>query len=350
MNDRKRTIDNCNFIKTILMMSVILYHSMALWLPNGWFNQAPAEQVAFFSNFAVWLNSFHIYAFALVSGYIYAYSRFEKGKYVEVYPFVRTKAKRLLVPYIFVALLWAAPIHAYFFKVDISDLVDNYILGKSPAHLWFVLMLFWVFVLARMIEKHVYGQASVGFLASLFLYAVGEIGPRMVPNLFGFFNACKFFVFFWMGMMIWKYGTEKLERIPTVVYIGVDVFLAFCLLVIDALPGAIFAILAKGIALMLHSVGAIMAFVILNRLACWLNKKQIDYEGNSLYNFLYKHSFGIYLFHQQIIYFVINILNGRISPILLVAMCFIISLFVSSIICVLLETNKITRGVIASGS
>lgn len=349
MNDRKRTIDNCNFIKTILMMLVILYHSMALWLPNGWFNQAPAEPVALFSCFAVWLNSFHIYAFALVSGYIYAYARLEMGKYVEFYTFVKKKVKRLLVPYIFVALLWAAPIHAYFFKVDISDLVDNYILGKSPAHLWFILMLFWVFVIARVIEKCVYGQVGMGFLVSLFLYAIGEIGPRVVPNLFGFFNACKFFVFFWMGMMIWKYGMEKLERIPTIVYVSVDVFLAFCLFVIDALPGALFAILAKGIALMLHSVGAIMAFVILNRLACWLKKMQIDYEKNTLYGFLSKHSFGIYLFHQQIIYFVINILNGWISPIPLVAICFVISLTVSSIICVLLETNKITRVVIASG-
>ena len=333
----KRIIDNCNFIKTILMMLVVLYHSMALWLPNGWFNQAPAEQVDLFSYFAVWLNSFHIYAFVLVSGYIYAYARFEKGKYVEFDKFVKKKVKRLLVPYIFVALLWAAPIHAYFFKTDISDLIDNYIIGKSPAQLWFILMLFWIFVIARVIEKCVYEQVGMGFLTPLLLYAIGAIGPIVVPNLFGIFNACKFFVFFWMGMMIYKYGMENLERIPTVVYISVDIFLAFCLFIVDALPGALFAILAKGLALMLHSVGAVMAFVILNRLACWLKKRQMDYENNTLYRFLSKHSFGIYLFHQQIIYFVINILNGRISSILLVAICFVISLTVSSIICVLLE-------------
>ena len=68
-----------------------------------------------------------IYAFALVSGYIFAL-KIAGGAYSRYLPFLQNKAKRLLVPYFFVMLIWVAPISEYFFRWDLAYLFRKYIL------------------------------------------------------------------------------------------------------------------------------------------------------------------------------------------------------------------------------
>ncbi len=69
---KDKTIVNCNFIKTILMLCVILYHSMVFW-SGAWFTKNPIIDSNGLSLISYWLKSFHMYAFALVSGYIFAF-------------------------------------------------------------------------------------------------------------------------------------------------------------------------------------------------------------------------------------------------------------------------------------
>lgn len=68
-----RNLKNCAFVKSALMLMVILGHSVAFW-SKSWFTiQTPAFDSMTLSTIFTWLNSFHIYAFALVSGYIFAF-------------------------------------------------------------------------------------------------------------------------------------------------------------------------------------------------------------------------------------------------------------------------------------
>ena len=77
---RNNEVTNCGFVKTILMLLVVFYHSILYW--NGqWFIGKPEFASPLFSIIAQWLNTFHIYAFTLVSGYLFYYLKFEKGKY-----------------------------------------------------------------------------------------------------------------------------------------------------------------------------------------------------------------------------------------------------------------------------
>lgn len=36
-----RYLKEFNHLKATMMLLIIMYHSIALWLPEGWFNQAP---------------------------------------------------------------------------------------------------------------------------------------------------------------------------------------------------------------------------------------------------------------------------------------------------------------------
>ncbi len=95
--DRKQfELINCNFVKTVLMLLVVLYHSCVFWT-GSWFNiLAPSGNSAVLELFSKWLNSFHIYGFALVSGYIFYYIKYEKEKYNGLLPFLVNKANACL--------------------------------------------------------------------------------------------------------------------------------------------------------------------------------------------------------------------------------------------------------------
>lgn len=166
----------CDFIKIGLMLFVVLGHATRLWGTGGWFNQAPVQQSFMLHWLTMWIGSFHIYAFTLVSGYIFSYLRFEKGKYREFLPFFKSKVKRLIVPYIFVAAIWAAPWHRFYFDADADQLIQKYVLGISPSQLWFVLMLFWVFLTAYFLSDFIYNRPIAGLIISLLLYGIGTAG------------------------------------------------------------------------------------------------------------------------------------------------------------------------------
>lgn len=91
-----RQLKNCNFVKTVLMLLVVIGHCMSLWTPEGWFNQPPVQESIILGNLSSWIGSFHIYAFVLVSGYIFTSLRYEQGKYRNFPMFVIGKAKGFL--------------------------------------------------------------------------------------------------------------------------------------------------------------------------------------------------------------------------------------------------------------
>ena len=130
-----RSLKNCNAIKAVLMLCVVLYHSVLILAGGGWGPIEPANTFAFFKYLSKWLGTFHIYGFTMVSGYIYYFMRIEKGCYDHYGSFLKKKAYRLLVPYLFIALVWVMPVHIYFYGTE--GLLHKFLLGINPSQLWF---------------------------------------------------------------------------------------------------------------------------------------------------------------------------------------------------------------------
>ena len=77
-------LQNCIFVKTILMFLVILGHSAAFW-SEQWFTENPVYESALLKYLYEWLGSFHVYTFVLVSGYIFAEKMSGGGGVCQVY-------------------------------------------------------------------------------------------------------------------------------------------------------------------------------------------------------------------------------------------------------------------------
>lgn len=74
-----------------------------------------------------------------------------------------------------------------------------------------------------------------------------------------------------------------------------------------------------------------------------ITEKLINAKKSKLWNGFKKRSFGIYLFHQQIIYLTIIPLNGKVPPIVQVMISFLCAVGVASIITAVLKRFKLTR-------
>lgn len=252
--------------------------------------------------------------------------------------FFFNKIKRLLVPYIFVAIIWVVPISEYFFRWDIREIMRKYILCENPSQLWFLWMLFDVFIVAWFMWKLFSRQDSIGFIVALIFYGVGVIGGSIFPNVFCIWTAFQYILFFYMGIQLWMKKDRRILRgdITWKGWILINI-IAF---IVDNIVQEEKNIFHLGIitGLFLHISGALMAVYVLKEIA-----KSLRWKENTLFNLLSKYSMSIYLFHQQIIYITLTYFNGKVNPYIHVGINFFVSILGAFIISYFLRYFRITK-------
>lgn len=337
------SLKNCTFVKTVLMLLVILGHSMAFW-SGSWFTGNPEITSLSMNYLYKWINSFHVFAFALVSGYIFAF-KVSGGGYSSYIPFLKNKVKRLLIPYVFTVIIWVAPLSQLFFQWSRCEIFEKYVLCTNPSQLWFLWMLFWVFVISQPLRKvFVYGNNLIGTLLAIFFYGIGIIGESFFPNIFCIWTGFQFIPFFYIGIRIRKNQEKEKNSIAGNklwwCWIIVDIMLYLLYVYIDSIHMRSITgkILNVGIVFILHIVGAVMAYKVLQYIA-----EKVDWKNNRMFISLSLYSMPMYLFHQQIIYFTIVLLNGKMIPWINAGVNFLVSLIVSYLISCILMKFKVTR-------
>lgn len=335
-NNKDVELANCSFVKTVLMM-IVVYHCILFWTEN-WFVEKPlipSETLSLLSN---WMNSFHIYGFTLVSGYLFFYLKFEKNSYQKFLPFLLNKAKRLLIPYVFVSFAWVIPVSEVFFDYSIGDIVKNYILGVAPSQLWFLLMLFCVFMIFYPLSKFFKEKTFLGGMVVLSLYGISFFFRQILPDFFQIFRAFEYLAFFWLGFQIRAKGNGNIPKGASIILILLDIVLFFLLQYLSRFTGIFFSLLEFGLTFLLHVLGAIMSFVVLQKVA-----QRIPWSNNRIFNYVSKSAMPVYLFHQQVVYFFIHFLNGAMNPYVHATINFLGVMTVSLLLSTVLMQYRWTR-------
>ena len=304
----ERELQNCTFVKTVLMISVLLYHSVLFW-GGKWFTADPVVPCAPLAWLAKWLNSFHIYGFTFISGYLFYYLKQEKGKYQQYGPFLKGKVRRLLIPYGFVAAVWVLPVSILWKGFDLSAVLRDFVLGVSPNQLWFLLMLFVVFALVWPLSGLMAKRNLLTVVLCLAFYGLGTVGSAVLPNVFQVWTACKYTVFFVAGFKLRQYGSWLVMRIPGIVWLAADLLLFVLWQWLTRGQSLPVNLLTMGLGVLVNLVGALMFFVILQKIA-----SKTNHRSNRVMGVLAKYAMPVYLFHQQIIYLSIFLLNGVVHP------------------------------------
>lgn len=318
---------NCTFMKTVLMLLVVLQHSMQFW-NGGWFTVCePAQEgVLGLQLLSQWLYHFHIYGFVLVSGYLFSYLKYERGKYSNFKQFVNNKFLRLIIPALIFTWIWVMPITNSFFHYSWVKIIQKYLFAVSPGQLWFLWMLFSVFVIFWIFSDMFYKHNLLGVVFVLIMYIAGTVAKVFVSDVFQFFTSLQCITFFWIGFKIRQCGSKYVLKIPIFIYVLTDagLFLFFFFMPENTI---LFKILKIVIVYLLHIIGSVMSFAILQKIAGIIN-----WQENKIIVYLSRVSMPIYLLHQQIIYISIFYLNGRMNPYLHTTVNFFFALTCSCII------------------
>ena len=274
-----------------------------------------------------------MYGFTLVSGYLFCFLKVEKKRYQKFDKFILNKSKRLLVPYTVICVCWVAPIMVYFYKLGLNEIIYRFLLGSSPGQLWFLLMLFWVFIIGWLLSKQIISSVAYSVIASLAIYFVGIVGNKLLPNIWMIWTACSYFPCFVLGMRV----RVRPIHVSPIVLVLLQIVLFSCSQMIDSI-GVMWTVIGYSIDFILHLVGALMAWSVLQSVG-----NSVKWKDNKAISTLAKNSMPMYLFHQQIIYFTIAWLNGKIDPYLHAGINFIVALTCSYLISIMLMRWKVTR-------
>lgn len=219
MTNKKLTLLKCDVLKVFMMVTVIIYHCICLWLRGGWFNQAPRTPSVAFSVFASYLNTFCVYVFTFISGYLFYYLKYEIKKYKSFKTDVSKRAKRLLLPYLFASLFWVIPFNCYFFESTPTQIVNNFLLAKSPAQLWFLIMLFGVFVLfyglSDFFEKHNFWICTI---VCILIYGFGLVFSVFADNIFQTERIFGMIIYYYLGFFFRKNAQNFFYKVPWIIY------------------------------------------------------------------------------------------------------------------------------------
>lgn len=329
MDNRTIELKTISLLKTLMMLAVVAYHCFALWLPSGWFNQAPIHQSPILGVLAEYLNYVHIYAFTFASGYLFHYSNFVKnGEYSER-RVLRKRFERLLIPYFLVCIFWLIPFEYAYFRVSALDIVNRFFLGTAPRQLWFLLMLFDVnalFLVGIRIENKLKLNWKIVGVSLYIISILGAVLQRVgVPNFFQILTGLRYLIYFFIG-----YAASKYHLLNKVKEVSVFLLLTCNL----GLFGAVYYLnhvysgLLRFSVIFLTPLLCVSGIFLAYRVACCINNK----NANQLFRKIRNNEFAVYLFHQQFIWVTVSWLNiETVHPGIMVLSSFVIS-FIGSII------------------
>ncbi len=138
---------------------------------------------------------FHMPLFMALSGALF-YRSFEKGKYMSFKALVLEKGRRLLIPYFIVGVLYSFPLKyfsGYYAGSEhlFRDLIMGQVLIRDDTHLWFLLVLFCIFIVAYLLETfwpgHVYWKLGLMFCAYAANRLIGWRSQSIMEMTFWFY-------------------------------------------------------------------------------------------------------------------------------------------------------------------
>ena len=333
MDKRLDTIGN---IKVIMMLTVVFYHCCAFFT-GSWFTCVPLVYEAnYISYFAKWLNTFHVQTFAMASGFVFY--ALKKQKYKNgIAKEIRKRAKRLLFPYFSTMLLWVVPFYVIFYGFHIEDLIYKFILGCAPAQLWFLPMLFWCFLIFYFIFK----TREATKLGLIIVFVISVCGTAVLnlanfPNVFQMVSAIKYLIYYYLGCYLCE-NNIKSNKLYSSFFLILSVagFGANMLLQDDQL--FVFKIASRFLDCFCSISGVMFVYCLIGQFE---NK---NFKNHKIWKELQLNSFGIYLFHQQIVYLTVLIFNGRVPPPVHVALSFAMTIALSSLLVDALRKWHVTK-------
>ena len=342
MNNEKIILQELDYLKIIGILLVVIGHCTSIYT-GGWVFTSPVNS-PIYGLIASYVYTFHVPMLVFVSGAIYYYCRINKEKYSSIKSLIINKFKRLILPFLFVGIIYSIPIK-YIIGMTEGNIFSNiksFILGSNTGHLWYLLMLFDIFIIFYLYEKFILNK-KYSIILNLILFNILYISSGFFTNIFQINRAIQYSIFFYLGYEFFRSKDKlilKLEKLksksilimtPVLITISLVLILVSKMKLSNIMLSKFFSLINVVIAIICITICYLIVYLINNRMKNIIIKEKID----KLINIIGKYSFSIYLLHEPIIFIILYfIANKYISPNILVMACLSISVSVSILISV----------------
>ena len=343
MNNEKIILRELDYLKIIGILLVVIGHCTSIYT-GGWVFTSPVNS-PIYGLIASYVYTFHVPMLVFVSGAIYYYCIINKGKYSSLKVLIISKFKRLIVPFLFIGILYSIPIK-YIIGMIEGNIINNikyFILGLNTGHLWYLLMLFDIFIIFYLYEKFILNK-KYSIILNLILFSILYISSEFFTNIFQINRAIQYSIFFYLGYEFFRSKDKlilKLEKLksksilimtPVLITISLVLILVSKMKLSNIMLSKFFSLINVVIAMICIIICYLIVYLINNRMKNIILKEKID----KLINIIGKYSFNIYLLHEPIIFIVLHFIASKyINPNILVMVCLSISVSLSMLISVI---------------
>lgn len=293
--EREYKIDN---LRAIAILLVVLGHSIIIYDPNWGLISSNVKCLPFMYLKKV-INLVQMPLFFSLSGFCFCLSKNQ----IFNSEMLTNKFMRILLPYFFICFLYMDPIKiglgvpGYDFSLEM--LLQQLVLFIDNGHLWYLPTLFLMFIVSSLVLR---GGKSISTM--MLLAIILSVLSSRVFAWFCLSQFCLYYVYFLLGYVICR--NKKIVNKSRTVGIGL------CLV-----PITLSLWLNDG-GLLKHSLLILMSFSVVIGLYCLVSSSR-----NKFLMILSKNSYGIYLFHSPLIYFM-YMLYPNASPMVMFTMNFIV--------------------------
>lgn len=279
-------------IRAFAIVLVVIGHSIILY--TGWGIMETTRTIPNIIILKKFINLLEMPLFMSVSGYVFFYSMKKKKEFPR---FVYNKAKRVLIPFLFVGTFWMTPIRMLmnikgWEKGFFVNIWENLILQKSVGHLWYLISLFLIFVFfygVIWLLNRLQCTVSMDLLVLVFTFFVSMVAKENILFPLGVISVKRFFMYlfwFFLGYLMNKYSDGltfiKGKERKYVSVLSAVLFIIF------------FAIECEGTNEITYYAAAF--FGVIAVYSCMPDKT------NKVVSVIEKNSYGLYLFHSPMIY------------------------------------------------
>lgn len=329
-------------LRPIAIVLLVVYHAFIIYR-GGWKAPEGFMEIKAYWWIATASYSFMLELFVMMSGYVFGFQFLELKRKFTLKLLTLNKLKRLILPSVifsiiyYILLKWNEPFRPIGF-------IYNVLTGIG--HMWFLPMLFWCFIGAYIL-LFVELKDEVIFFLCVCLALLS-----FLPLPFGIGPALYYLLFFFSGIMLYKYREKLLERLEgkSWILIGVAYLITFlCFTIIfeeivfdsdrSLAIKVVYYMLSKTTQIIYSTLGCLFAWLLVSRI---LQQKKTVPKWIITANEL---CFGVYIFQQ----FILQILYYKTSmPILFGAywlpfLGFVITLFLSVLLTFYFRKNKIGK-------
>lgn len=211
-------VDIYDWLRLVATIYVVIGHSayfniqstfggVAYELPENISATYGSSVMHFFRYLSEWVYGFHMPLFFILSGAVLALKpigRFDT--------FVKSKIKRLIIPYFAFGLLFMLPIKyigGFYNQYSIFLAMQGFLSGLDAGHLWFLTALFWCLIVFAVIEKVAIKFCIDSRYLLLMISCVIQLTYAYIPfNVLGMKTGLSYIFWFALGFVFEKERQE----------------------------------------------------------------------------------------------------------------------------------------------